>query len=473
MGTHAPSTAEARIARARGTAAEAIAGLLGCFDSANAAELLAAADALEALARQVVYGQVLAAAAIDRDCPAAARAPFRNTADFLQARLRIPRSEAKRRLGVAGKPLPAHSLTGEPVPAGYPRLGVVASSGAACLQGLSKAVDALDTAQSILRGRSWPQQLHPQDSELLGRMETSLAEALVARDPDFLSPLVKRWLTLLDQDGTAPEESELKHRQGLFRRGEYRGLNHFELWADPAQTETLLAVLNAGNNPRSSGSSSGNRGQADAPADRRSAPQRQLDTLVSALAAALSTDSLPATGGHRPQVQVTIDYRHLLGEIHSRRPGRSGSGGAAAMVSSAEFTGPINPGTIRRIACDAELIPVVLGGAGEVLDLGRRRRLFSRSQRAALFARDRGCTFPDCTIPASWCEAHHIQSWRDGGATSVQNGALLCSHHHHLIHQGDWQLDNRLGLPRFRPPPWIDPQQRALRNNYHRLDAVA
>lgn len=374
-------------------------------------------------------------------------------------------------------------MTGQPVLAEYPQLGALSGEGSACREGLSKAVDALDTAHSILRGRSWPQQTQPEDARLLNRMETNLTEALRDRDPDFLIPLIKRWLVLLDQDGTAPDESELKHRQGLFRRGEYRGLSHFELWADAAQTETLLTVMHAGSNPRSGN----NRDQEGALVDRRTVPQRQLDTLVSALGAALAADSLPLTGGHRPQVHVTIDYRQLLGEIQSQagaHPGRpatkatdsvtvSAPAPTTALVSMAEFTGPINPSNVRRIACDAELIPVVLGGSGEVLDVGRRQRHFSRTQRAALFARDRGCSFPDCTIPASWCEAHHIQAWQHGGDTSTANGALLCSHHHHVIHQGHWTMQSRRGLPEFRPPPWIDPRQRVLRNSYHRLEAVA
>lgn len=485
METFVPPTSTPRLHAVQLAMDEAFNQLTEILSSANSAELLAAADALEELARRVEHRQILAAAAIDREDLPGAGSRFRNTAEFLQARLRIPRSEARRRLELGAKLLPGRTLSGDSVPAQYPLLGSLSSQGAACRQGLNKVVDALDTAGSILSKRSWPQ-TRPQDAELLARMEESLSTALQERDPDFLVPLVKRWLVLLDQDGTAPGEAELKHRQGLFRRGEYRGLSHFELWTDALQTETLLTVLNAGNNPRSG--SKETRLQ-----DQRSTPQRQLDTLVSALTAALRTDTLPAAGGNRPQVHVIIDYEQLLNDLGSRKaagalrglsPAQSSPTQlttaqssptqlASAQLATAQFTGPINPVNIRTIACEADVIPVVLGGAGEILDVGRKQRYFSRAQRAALFVRDQGCSFPDCTIPASWCEAHHIQAWQHGGDTSTGNGALLCSHHHHLIHQGHWTMENRQGRPEFRPPPWIDPQQRLVRNLYHRLTAAA
>jgi hypothetical protein len=124
---------------------------------------------------------------------------------------------------------------------------------------------------------------------------------------------------------------------------------------------------------------------------------------------------------------------------------------------------------MRRMACDAKVIPVVLGGEGQVLDVGRARRLFTGAIRKALIARDRGCAFPACDRPPRWCEGHHLQSWQAGGVTSVDNGVLLCRWHHRLIHEGSWQV--RLGpdrLPEFIPPAYIDAKQLPRRNDYHR-----
>ena len=108
---------------------------------------------------------------------------------------------------------------------------------------------------------------------------------------------------------------------------------------------------------------------------------------------------------------------------------------------------PITAAEARRLACTAGILPVVLGGAGEILDLGRTRRLFSPAQRKAMAIRDRDCRAEGCDIPAAWCEAHHAnEPWAKGGRTDLADGNLLCSFHHHRAHD-----------PRYDPPP---PQRR-------------
>ena len=90
--------------------------------------------------------------------------------------------------------------------------------------------------------------------------------------------------------------------------------------------------------------------------------------------------------------------------------------------------------TARRLACEAGIIPVVLGGSREVLDQGRRKRLFTRAQRIALATRDRGCTAVGCHTAAWFCHAHHDQPWAAGGTTDLTNGRLLCPTHHRTAH---------------------------------------
>ncbi|GAA2177890.1 hypothetical protein GCM10009784_30190 [Arthrobacter parietis] len=147
----------------------------------------------------------------------------------------------------------------------------------------------------------------------------------------------------------------------------------------------------------------------------------------------------------------------------------TGASFSSAGGASLAYTGPVNARTARKIACDADIIPVVLGGQGEILDLGRPQRLFTAKQRKALIARDQGCAFPACTMPAHWTEAHHIQPWSHGGTTSTDNGILLCSHHHHLIHQNEWTIQIPDRLPWFIPPPHLDPHQQPQRNHYWTL----
>ena len=90
------------------------------------------------------------------------------------------------------------------------------------------------------------------------------------------------------------------------------------------------------------------------------------------------------------------------------------------------------------MACDAAIIPAVLGSKGQVLDLGRTTRLVTAKQFLALALRDRGCTFPGCSRPPGWCHGHHVTSWLDGGPTDPPNLALLCPRHHTIVHQRDY-----------------------------------
>jgi hypothetical protein len=193
---------------------------------------------------------------------------------------------------------------------------------------------------------------------------------------------------------------------------------------------------------------------APRPADDRTAGQRRADALVDICQLAVRTGSLPDNGGEPPQVVVTVPYDVLTGEL--RR----------GVLDNGER---ISPAAARRLACDAQLLPVLLGGAGQPLDLGRSRRLFTGPIRRALVVRDRGCAFPHCDRPARWCDAHHLISWHHGGPTSVANGVLLCRHHHRVIHRGEWTV--QLGadeLPDFIPPAHLDPAQHPRRNRYHR-----
>ncbi|MEV7136318.1 DUF222 domain-containing protein, partial [Arthrobacter sp. NPDC093128] len=281
------------------------------------------------------------------------------------------------------------------------------------------------------------------------------------------SRVARRWIEGIDQDGSEPSEEELRRRQGVFLRQTRRGLQHIEIFATPDQCEPLLTVMNTATNPRTR-ELDGAGAAPDEALDLRTRPQRLLDGLVGACKAALTAGGLPAAGGLKPQVMVTIDYRDLLDRLeHTTEatsiPGIPGTGSFA-------FTGPVNASTVRKIACDADIIPVLLGSEGRILDIGRTTRIFPPHIRKAITARDQGCAFPGCTIPAPWCEAHHITYWSHGGSTSTDNGTLLCSHHHHLIHKEQWTIQVITGVPWFIPPPHIDPRQKPQRNNYFRLE---
>jgi len=190
------------------------------------------------------------------------------------------------------------------------------------------------------------------------------------------------------------------------------------------------------------------------PGDLRTPAQQRADALVDICRLALNCGDLPDNGGDRPQLAITVSYDAVNNELRRARLDTGESLSAAAA---------------RRVACDAQLLPIVLGGPGQVLDVGRTRRLATGALRRALIARDEGCAFPSCDRPPRWCSAHHMRHWADGGATDQDNLVLLCSEHHRLIHEGDWQV--RLGpdkQPEFIPPAYIDATRRPRRNIFHR-----
>jgi Domain of unknown function (DUF222) len=188
--------------------------------------------------------------------------------------------------------------------------------------------------------------------------------------------------------------------------------------------------------------------------DPRSPGQRYADALVELCRRQLATGDLPVRGGEKPQIVLTMSLDDLQGKV--------GSG----LLDSGEW---LSPATVRKLACDAQVIPAVLGTEGQPLDLGRSARTFTAAQRRALGLRDgNGCAFPGCDRPLAWCDGHHIRHWIDGGLTDLDNGVLLCCYHHTTIHLGDWVIqmaaDRR---PEFIPPTWIDPEQKPLRNAVH------
>ncbi|MGP4989236.1 hypothetical protein ACTXIX_02100 [Glutamicibacter ardleyensis] len=125
------------------------------------------------------------------------------------------------------------------------------------------------------------------------------------------------------------------------------------------------------------------------------------------------------------------------------------------------------PGELRRTLAEANIIPVVLGGNSQPLDLGRSRRYHEGYVRAAVLARDRGCIVPDCTTPPDHVEIDHYQrSWADGGTTSVQSGAGLCPDGHHSRHVDQIKIVDVDGLPHVILPAHLDPEQKPRRNTY-------
>lgn len=187
----------------------------------------------------------------------------------------------------------------------------------------------------------------------------------------------------------------------------------------------------------------------DGPPDPRTPTQRRADAFTDLVSRALGI-GLPESGGHRPNVYLTIDLERL----RAAHPGETLDGT------------PVAPSVLRRTACDAGIIPAVLGGRGQPLDVGQETRTVPTGLRRALTLRDRGCAFPGCDRPPGWTDAHHIVHWADDGPTRLDNLVLLCRHHHRVAHREKWTVRIRPdGRPEWQPPPWVAPPGTWLTND--------
>lgn len=162
----------------------------------------------------------------------------------------------------------------------------------------------------------------------------------------------------------------------------------------------------------------------------------------------LPSDGLPAGG---TALTVNFDYEQLVSGI-----------GAATLSTGTR----ISITEVRRMACDLNLIPMVFNGESLPLDFGRPQRLFTRWQKIAIANRDGGCSFPDCDRPPNWCEVHHAKApWTEGGTTRLEEGVLLCSLHHHVVHNDGWSVRfGHDGYPEYTPPKSVDFRQQPRRN---------
>ncbi len=212
------------------------------------------------------------------------------------------------------------------------------------------------------------------------------------------------------------EDDEARHRAGrsLRRIGTTAGFVDYLLRLDPEAAAILEAALDPLARPRPDLDWGG-----DTTEDPRSPATRRADALLELINRAVGSPE-GMTRTPRTQLVVTMTLEALLEQLR----------GAGVCDDDAV----LSPAAVRRLACEATIIPTVLGARSEVLDLGRTERFFSRWQRRAMVLRDGCCTFPGCTVPPQWCDAHHVVHWCDGGATDLANGALLCGRHHTVVH---------------------------------------
>jgi hypothetical protein len=333
---------------------------------------------------------------------------YRSTVDLVRAVGRVSRGEARARVAAAADVLPDRGVGGAPL---EPRLPATAAAVA------EHAIGAADVTviRSVLA--RIPAHL---GEETRAEVEAELAHHARTLDAAQLSLLGTRILSYLDQDGPAPQDTPETRRRLTFtdRDGGYELAG----WLDWEAAEILRCVLSPLAAPRPT---------TETEVDLRTPAHRDADALVELAHRSLEAGELPTEGGERPQVVVTVSLAVLQGRI-----------GAASLA----LGGPINAEIARRIACDARVIPVVLGARGEPLDVGRASYTVPTAIRRAVILRDGGCAFPGCSVPARWCDIHHAIHWADGGPTSVGNCVALCGQHHRLVHHSQWRIDMTGGI---------------------------
>ena len=254
------------------------------------------------------------------------------------------------------------------------------------------------------------------DPDQLAADTTTLIAAAPSLTEKQLAIAIRHAAALLRPDRDAEHLADRQRAaRALFKSPGPAGMTSYRLLLDPEGAAILDAAIDPLARPTP--------GRDDP--DLRTPAARRADALLAVLGRGVSSPGeAPKTS--KTQLVVTMTLDQLTGAVRG-----------AGLTLGQEL---LTAGTVRRLACDADLVPAVLGTDSELLDVGRRRRLVPPAIRLAAWLRDGGCTHPGCTVPAQWCDAHHGTPWWKGGDTSLANTALLCGRHHTLVHDHDRDL---------------------------------
>jgi hypothetical protein len=272
------------------------------------------------------------------------------------------------------------------------------------------------------------------EPEAFARCESELVRAAGAHSISELQKVTAFWRQRAERErGADPEERQREHRH-LHASVTWGGMVRVDGDLDPETGESVLTALDA---------------VLDAEAksrkgDPRTPAQRRADALGEICRGWLDNADRARVGGERPHVTVTITADQL----------------ARSAEAELDHSGPVSGTAAKRIACDASVRRVVTTGRSEPLDVGRRTPVVPASMRQAVIVRDRTCRFPGCDRPHTWCDAHHVRHWAEGGETKLSNLVLLCRRHHRLIH-GGFQVEMLDGRPLFRRPDGTTLEDRA------------
>lgn len=237
--------------------------------------------------------------------------------------------------------------------------------------------------------------------EFVDKADAELAAAARQFGPTELSKVGQKLVDVLDPDGPEPADStvvEARNECDIRRHQDGTVSGWFRMGEETAAH--LLPMMSPLTKPQQG--------------DDRTLVERQGDALAEIVRFAANSGQAPMEGGERPHIAVTIQHETLQTKI-----------GKATLDNGHTLT----PEQARRLACDAGIIPIVLGSKSQPIDIGESRRTADLRLRRALAIRDKGCAGPECDRPPSQCQAHHVIHWADGGPTTLDNMVLVCHFH--------------------------------------------
>lgn len=401
------------------------------FGDRSTPELLGLLDELGQLRRLVESTVAMVAAELD----AGDRLEVtQRTTDLVAARVGVTAHEARVWCAVGRELAPRMSLHGEVLPPRWEHLSRALLDGGLPVGKANAAVAGLESVVHLLD----PGEAQELEAELLG-----WAGSLSDRD---FGRLCRSLPDRVDPDGVEFREQRLRDRAGLVIGRTVDGMSRWVLTLDPESEGILRTALDARTAPRRAPRF--DDGAQLGVEDTRSLPQRRLQAITD-----LARDSVRHDHGQLAGSAVTMVVTVTEEAL------RTGIG--AATIAGVDT--PISAGTARRMAADAHIIPAVLGGQSEVLDLGRGRRCYSPAQRTALGLRDGGCIWAGCPAPPGWCEIAHLKPWAAGGLTDLNNAALMCPYHHRRFDIEGWNLITRPDGRYLIPPAHVDANRTPLR----------
>lgn len=376
--------------------------------------------------------------------------------DLLQLSLKIDRPHASRLVKAAGFSSRVQGITDAIfLPARYEQLRLALNDGVIGIDGYLAAIAPIEAS----RRRLVPEVIVEADRQLATfarGVSEGEADAAPAPTPAELGVFAQVLAAYLDPDGAEPSDEEASRGRGLWvgklREGRVRIRG--ELLPEVAAQLARLcdSLLNPRVDPvaRPDGvhfvDSETDVDDGFAPIDDRTRAQKLHDALASIFTAAARGGELPDLGGAAPTLVVTVsaaDYR---------------AGTGSASVDGADGESMRVPVRVAaQTGCAGGIQRVLFDDHGRIVSLGTSGRIFTALHRRAIIARDGGsCLIPGCTVPATWCEIHHVQEHSQGGPTHTDNGVALCWHHHRTLHLSDWQIRMRHGVPEIRGPVWWD-----------------